>query len=47
MKGAVDDLDLVIKTLLEMGFMQDQFYIYFFQKKIFFISRILHTRRND
>lgn len=28
MKGAVDDLDLVIKTLEECGFSQDRFYIH-------------------
>ena len=27
-KGAVDDLDMVIRTLEEMGFMQDYFYIH-------------------
>ena len=27
-KGAVDDLDMVIRTLEEMGFMQDRFYIH-------------------
>ena len=28
MKGAVDDLDLVIKTLSETGFTEDRFYIH-------------------
>ena len=28
MKGAVDDLDLVIKTLEESGFSHDRFYIH-------------------
>lgn len=28
MKGAVDDLDLVIKTLEETGFTHDRFYIH-------------------
>lgn len=28
MKGAVDDLDLVIKTLEECGFSHDRFYIH-------------------
>lgn len=28
MKGAVDDLDLVIQTLEESGFTQDRFYIH-------------------
>ena len=27
-KGAVDDLDMVIRTLEETGFMQDRFYIH-------------------
>ena len=27
-KGAIDDLDMVIRTLEEMGFMQDHFYIH-------------------
>jgi len=45
-KGAVDDLDMVIQTLEETGFMQDRFYIHcdgaLFGLMMPFVKRVRH-----
>lgn len=51
MKGAVDDLDLVIQTLEECGFTQDRFYIHcdgaLFGLMMPFVKRVSHLNLNE
>lgn len=46
MKGAVDDLDLVIQTLTDCGFSKDRFYIHcdgaLFGLMMPFVKRVSH-----